>query len=107
MIVQILKKYLDFYYYYYYQAIILVEQQKSEVVKINMKDALMLAVQITPEERTASKEMARKMGMTYSGWLGLLVRRELKSNYSSSGLSSGNVLIPRGEAGEIRDSALL
>ncbi len=33
MIVQILKKYLDFYYYYYYQAIDLVVLQKARELK--------------------------------------------------------------------------
>ena len=72
-----------------------------------MKDALMLAVQITPEERASSKEIARKMGMTYAGWLGLLVKRELRNSDSASkeSVSSGTQF---GRcAGDIRDSALL
>lgn len=35
MMVQIIKKYLDFYYYYYYQAIISLEVIKFEVVILN------------------------------------------------------------------------
>lgn len=46
-----------------------------------MKDALMLAAQITPEERAISKEIARQKGMTYAGWLGFLIKREIR-NYS-------------------------
>ncbi len=74
-----------------------------------MKDALMLAVQITPEERAISKEIARKMGMTYSGWLGLLVRRELRNSNiaSNDSVSSAGVAFGRGTAGDIRDSSIL
>lgn len=72
-----------------------------------MKDALMLAVQITPEERAISKEIARKMGMTYSGWLGLLVKRELRNSDSASKeFDSASTQFGRC-AGDIRDSALL
>ena len=59
----------------------------------------MLAAQITPEERTASKEIARRMGMTYAGWLGLLIKREIRN-------SSGTVVDPA-ISGEIRGSVTL
>lgn len=74
-----------------------------------MKDALMLAVQITPEERAASKEIARKMGMTYAGWMGFLIKRELKN----AGFSSeDSVIMPDGfslygSAGDIKGNAVL
>ena len=74
-----------------------------------MKDALMLAVQITPEERAASKEIARKMGMTYAGWMGFLIKRELKnagfSSEDSVNMPDGFSLY--GSAGDIKGNAVL
>lgn len=45
-----------------------------------MKDALMMAVQITPEERDQFKSLARSRGMLVQGLLAQLVRREIKEN---------------------------
>lgn len=45
-----------------------------------MKDALMMAVQITPEERDQFKNLARSRGMLVQGLLAQLVRREIKEN---------------------------
>ena len=44
-----------------------------------MKDALMMAVQITPEERDRFKNLARSKGMLMQGYLAQLVRRELNN----------------------------
>lgn len=47
---------------------------------IKMKDALMLAVQITPEERNEFKRIARSKGMLMSGYLANLVRQEIANS---------------------------
>ena len=67
---------------------------------------LMLTAQISDAERQQLKRIAKSKGMTLSGLVGQMVRETIK-DYSSSGLSSSNGLIPHGEAGEIRDSVLL
>lgn len=36
-----------------------------------------LTVSITPEEREKAKAFAKSQGMTFQGWLGQLIRREL------------------------------
>ncbi|MBQ3730007.1 MAG: hypothetical protein II903_10960 [Spirochaetales bacterium] len=33
---------------------------------------------ITPEERDDAKKLAKSKGMTFQGWLGQLIRRELE-----------------------------
>ena len=43
-------------------------------------DTQVLIVDITPSEREAAKRIARSCGMTFKGWLGQLVRRELRDN---------------------------
>ena len=55
-----------------------------------------LTVQISIEERELSKKLAKTKGMTYAGWLGSLVKRELR-NYS------GDVTVAHDHAGDIRD----
>lgn len=47
-----------------------------------------LKVRITSEEKNQAKALAKSKGMTFSGWLGQLVKRELKS--SSKEASYGN-----------------
>ena len=65
-----------------------------------MKDALMMAVQITPEERDRFKNLARSKGMLMQGYLAALVRRELRD-------SSGPEIKPTPFSGTgARDSAL-
>ncbi len=65
-----------------------------------MKDALMMAVQITPEERDRFKNLARSKGMLMQGYLAALVRRELRD-------SSGPEIEPTSFSGTgSRDSAL-
>ena len=36
-----------------------------------------LTVQISSEEREQAKKLAKNKGMTYAGWLGQLVKKEL------------------------------
>ena len=43
-------------------------------------DTQVLIVDITPAEREAAKRIARSCGMTFKGWLGQLVKRELREN---------------------------
>ena len=66
-----------------------------------MKDALMMAVQITPEEREAFKNLARSKGMLMQGYMAQLVRRELRDS-TATDLES---IIPHDSASSgIRDS---
>lgn len=37
-----------------------------------------ISVAISPEERVHAKEIAKSKGMTFQGWLGQLVKRELE-----------------------------
>ena len=46
-----------------------------------------LIVDITPSEREAAKSIARSCGMTFKGWLGQLVKREIRNNQASIGIS--------------------
>lgn len=61
-------------------------------------DTQVLIVSITPSEREAAKQIARSAGMTFKGWLGLLVKRELRNQsgpeietptFSSTGARDG------------------
>ena len=42
-----------------------------------------LIVDITPSERETAKRIARSCGMTFKGWLGQLVKREIRNNQAS------------------------
>lgn len=42
----------------------------------------LIKASITSTERDAAKALAKSKGMTFSGWLGQLVKRELKANLS-------------------------
>lgn len=64
---------------------------KSEVHEPAMKDAILIAVQITPEERERFKRLARSKGMLMQGYLAQLVRRELAE---SEGVKRENIAFP-------------
>lgn len=53
-----------------------------------------LTVQISLEERELSKKLAKTKGMTYAGWLGSLIKRELRDY-------SGDVSVSNDHAGSI------
>lgn len=57
---------------------------------------LMLMAQISDAERQAIKKIAKSKGMTLSGLIGQLVRKEIR-NYS------GDVTVAHDHAGDIRD----
>ena len=59
-----------------------------------------LTVQISLEERELSKKLAKTKGMTYAGWLGSLIKRELRDY-------SGDVSVTHDHAGDIRDGLSL
>lgn len=42
-----------------------------------------LQVQITANEKESAKRLARASGMTFQGWLGMLVKRELEASSKS------------------------
>lgn len=41
------------------------------------KKRLQIAVDLSKDERNAAREIARSKGMTFQGWLGQLIKREL------------------------------
>lgn len=47
--------------------------------KDNIQDsqAAWLRADITPEQRMAARKIAKQKGMTFQGWLGQLIEREL------------------------------
>ena len=53
-----------------------------------MKDAIMIAVQITPQEREEIKRIAKSKGMMMSGLIGQLIRCEIRNNQLPSDISS-------------------
>ncbi len=72
-----------------------------------MKDTLMMAVQITPEERDEFRRIARSKGMMMQGLLAQLVRNTIR-DYSSEGITASTPpLITHGNAGDIRDGLSL
>ena len=46
-----------------------------------------LTVMITASERDTAKAIAKSQGMTFAGWLGQLVKREIRSDQASIGIS--------------------
>ena len=48
------------------------------------KKRLQIAVDLSKDERNAAREIARSKGMTFQGWLGQLIKREL-ANAEESG----------------------
>lgn len=55
-------------------------------------DTQVLIVKISPQERESAKSLAKASGMTFQGWLGQLIKRELRQASSTDGIQpSGSV----------------
>lgn len=46
-----------------------------------------IKIELTKEEKTAIKQYAKSKGMTLSGFLGQLIKRELNSDHTASSVS--------------------
>ena len=49
-----------------------------EAMDRTKKTSTCIKVDFTPQERDEAKALAKSKGMTFQGWLGQLVKRELK-----------------------------
>lgn len=49
-----------------------------KVTKDNITTASLLRVAITDREKAAAKRLAKSKGMTFQGWMGQLIKRELE-----------------------------
>ena len=49
-----------------------------KVTKDNITTASLLRVAITDREKAAAKRLAKSNGMTFQGWMGHLIKRELE-----------------------------
>lgn len=49
-----------------------------KVTKDNITTASLLRVAITDCEKAAAKRLAKSKGMTFQGWMGQLIKRELE-----------------------------
>ena len=47
-------------------------------MKIENSNATTVKINISRDERISARHLAKSQGMTFQGWLGLLIRRELK-----------------------------
>lgn len=50
-------------------------------------------IAISPKERGEAKRLAKSKGMTFQGWLGQLVKREIYNSRSSSSSAPGSYLL--------------
>jgi hypothetical protein len=49
-----------------------------KVTKDNITTTSLLRVAITDREKAAAKRLAKSKGMTFQGWMGQLIKRELE-----------------------------
>ncbi len=49
-----------------------------KVTKDNITTASLLRVAITDREKAEAKRLAKSKGMTFQGWMGQLIKRELE-----------------------------
>lgn len=52
-----------------------------KVTKDNITTASLLRVAITDREKAAAKRLAKSKGMTFQGWMGQLIKRELEESH--------------------------
>jgi len=52
-----------------------------KVTKDNTTTASLLRVAITDREKAAAKRLAKSKGMTFQGWMGQLIKRELEESH--------------------------
>ena len=56
--------------------------------KSTNQNCIAVFASITPDERDKAKSLAKSMGMTFQGWLGQLIKRELET-FSAIGVTNG------------------
>ena len=49
----------------------------NQTIRESKTSRISLLVDITPEEKKAAKALSKSKGMTFQGWIGQLVRKEL------------------------------
>lgn len=62
--------------YYYYNKLTLVEKIKLRI-EDKMNHFITIKIDCSAEEKEKAKKLAKSKGMTFSGWLGQLIKREL------------------------------